>query len=232
MSRTLAVIPARAGSKRVPGKNTRIFAGKPLIQWTLEFAREYKGFDEVLVSTDCNQVADIAAQCDLPVPWMRPAELATDVAGTVDVVLHALEACAIQGRSFDRVALLQATTPLRRVERWDEARLLLDGGAPATVGICPVEHHPYWTYWIDAAGLMTPCFPDGIRLRSQDLPLAGALNGALYWCDVKALQETRSFAPEGVRAVRFDDPLESIDIDTEADWQFAEQALRDTGVLG
>lgn len=231
MTRTLAIVPARAGSKRVPGKNIRPFLGKPLIQWTLEFARMYQYFDEVLVSTDCEQVMQIAAACGVRVPWRRPAELATDQASTVDVVLHALNACGAQGRHFDRVAVLQATTPFRRSVRWDSARELLADGAPAVVGVSPVDHHPYWTYWLNQAGAMEPCFPDGVKLRSQDLPAAGAVNGALYWCTTDSLISTRSFTPKGVHAVRFDDPLESIDIDTEQDWALSEKMLQEAGVL-
>lgn len=231
MKQTLAVIPARAGSKRIPGKNTRLFMGKPLIQWTLEFACSYSNFTEILVSTDCEQVIQVAKACGIDVPWRRPVELATDQAGTVDVVLHALDACAAQGRCFDRVAVLQPTTPFRRAVRWDEARELLDAGAPAVVGVRPVESHPYWTYWLDDSGAMQPCFPEGVNLRSQDLPAAGVINGALYWCATDVLRATRSFVPHGVHAIRFDDSLESIDIDTEQDWISGELALRESEIF-
>jgi CMP-N-acetylneuraminic acid synthetase len=231
MKRTLAIIPARAGSKRIPGKNTRLFMGKPLIQWTMEFARSYSGFDEVVVSTDCDQVMQVAEACGLSVPWRRPAELATDHASTVDVVLHALGACDAQGAYFDRVAVLQATTPFRRSVRWDRAHELLNAGVPAAVGVCRVDHHPYWTYWLDESGKMEPCFPEGAKLRSQDLPAAGAINGALYWCTTDSLRATHGFTPEGVHAVCFDDPLESIDIDTERDWVLGERMLREARVL-
>lgn len=231
MKRTLAVVPARSGSKRIPGKNTRFFMGKPLIQWTLEFARSYSDFSEILVSTDCEQVVQIAETCGIDVPWRRPAELATDQAGTVDVVLHALDVCEEQGRYFDRVAVLQPTTPFRRSTRWDSARELLNVGVPAVVGVCPVENHPYWTYWLSEDGAMQPCFPDGVKLRSQDLPAAGTINGALYWCTTDILRATRSFVPNGVHAICFDEPLESIDIDTERDWVSGERMLREAGVL-
>lgn len=231
MKRTLAVIPARAGSKRIPGKNTRLFMGKPLIQWTIEFARSYGGFDEVLISTDCEQVMQVAEACGVNVPWRRPAELATDHASTVDVVLHALDACESQGQCFDHVAVLQATTPFRRSARWDKAHELLRAGVPAVVGVCPVDQHPYWTYWLDETGRMEPCFPEGVKLRSQDLPAAGTINGALYWCATDFLRSAHGFTPKGVHAVCFDDPLESIDIDTEHDWVLGEQMLRDAGVL-
>lgn len=227
MTRTLALIPARAGSKRVPGKNVRLFLGKPLIQWTLEFAQTYPGFDEVLVSTDCERVADVVRQCGVTLPWMRPAALATDQTGTLDVVMHALDACERQGRHFDRLALLQPTTPVRQFSRWDEAIRHLDDGAPAAIGVSPVEHHPYWTYWIGSDHSLQACFPGKTGLRSQVLPPAAAINGALYLIDVNTLRDQRSFVPEGVRAVVFDidNVIETIDIDTEADWVAAEQIV-------
>jgi N-acylneuraminate cytidylyltransferase len=225
MSKTLALIPARAGSKRIPGKNVRPLLGKPLIQWTIEFANRYAGFDAVLVSTDCERVAKLACDLGLAPPWLRSATLAGDYASMIDVVLHALDMCEQRGQVFDRLALLQATSPLRRAEHWDRARQYLDAGAPAAVGVCAVQHHPCWTYWLGENGEMRPCFPDMQGGRSQDLPPAAALNGALYLINVQTLREVRSFVPAGVRAVMMSDPLESIDIDTEADWLGAERSL-------
>lgn len=231
MSKTLAVIPARAGSKRVPGKNTRIFAGKPLVQWTLEFACAYQGFDEVLLSTDCKEAAFVASSCGKPVPWMRPPELAADDTGTVDVVLHALSEYQERGQCFDRVAVLQPTTPFRRVDRWHEAYRLLEAGVPAVVGVRAAEQHPYWTYWLNNGGQMSPCFPGKSIFRSQELPAAVTVNGALYWINVSTLRQARTFTPEGVHAVLLNSALESIDIDTEVDWAHAEQALLAAGAL-
>lgn len=230
MNKTLAIIPARAGSKRVPGKNTRIFAGKPLIQWTLEFALNYKGFDEVVISTDCVEVAKIASACGKSLPWMRPAELAGDEARTIDVALHALSEYAKEGLVFERIAILQPTTPFRKVSRWLEAERLLDKGALAVVGVNVAEQHPYWTYWVDSSGAMRPCFPEQSQFRSQELPHAATINGALYWLDVDVMKRSQSFTPDGVHAVFFEDAIETIDIDTEQDWISAEQAFLRLGL--
>lgn len=226
MSKTLALIPARAGSKRIPGKNYRLLLGKPLIQWTLEFAKSYHGFSDVLVSTDCEYVAEVASTCGLPPPWIRPVTLAGDHATTLDVVLHALDACEQRGQFFERLALLQPTSPIRCASRWDEAHGYLDAGAKAAVGVSAVEQHPYWTYWLKPDGEMNACFPGMPVARSQDLPTAAALNGALYLIDVKTLREARTFLPTGVRGVLMTDPLENIDIDNEADWQAAENKMQ------
>ncbi len=121
MPTTLAIVTARAGSKRLPNKNHRPFLGKPLVLWTIEFALNYKGFDLVLVSTDSIEVADLGRAAGAYVPWMRPPELASDTSTSVDVVMHAVDAMNAEGRLFDRVALLQPTSPVRDVTRWDAA---------------------------------------------------------------------------------------------------------------
>ncbi|WP_428504354.1 cytidylyltransferase domain-containing protein [Roseateles sp.] len=225
-ARTLALIPARAGSKRVVGKNHRVFAGKPLVQWSIDFARTYPGFDRVMVSTDSPEVAAIARACGLAVPWLRPPELASDTATTLDVALHALEQCAGEGEVFERIAILQPTCPVRYAARWDQACTQLDAlSCEAVVGVSAIEQHPYWTYFLDDKGAMSPCFPGKNQLRSQDLPRAAAINGALYLIRVDTLKALGSFTPPGTHGIVCTDACENIDIDTEADWFAAEQLI-------
>jgi CMP-N,N'-diacetyllegionaminic acid synthase len=222
MTRTLALVPARAGSKRVPHKNIRLFNGRPLVQWTLQFALAYPAFDRVLVSTDSVEVAAIAESLGLRVPWMRPAPLASDHATTIEVALHALDRLAIEGEEFDQVALLQPTCPVRLTQRWDEAFKVMDGGATATVGVSMVEDHPFWTFLLSNDLTMTPVFPDKVLTRSQDRPPVASVNGALYLSRCDSLRQWRSFIPPGSRAVVCTQPVERIDIDTETDWVQAE----------
>ena len=225
MAGTLAIIPARAGSKRLPNKNHRPFLGRPLVLWTLDFALAHPGFKMVLVSTDSPEVAAIARNAGANVPWMRPAALASDTASSIDVALHAVDAMASAGHSFGRVALLQPTTPLRRPERWAQADAMLDAGAPAALGVRPAPSHPYWTYIRGEEGTLSPCFPEGLSLRSQDLPMACVPNGSLYLCALDSLREQRSFTPVGTRGVVCNEPAEAIDIDTPEDWVEAERIL-------
>ena len=112
--KVLALIPARGGSKRVPGKNVRDLAGKPLIIWTLDAVRGVEGIVDVLVSTDDPGIAAVASSAGARVPWLRPAHLATDIAGSVDVALHALDWFEMQHGTVDALLLLQPTSPLRR----------------------------------------------------------------------------------------------------------------------
>lgn len=225
MTRTLAIVPARAGSKRVPHKNRREFLGRPLILWTVDFALSIAAFDRVVVSTDSPELAELARAGGASVPWLRQAALASDTAPSVDVVFDVIERLEGEGEHFDRVALLQPTSPVRLTERWDEAQRLMDKGASAVVGVRPAADHPYWTYFLSTDAALEPCHPDKSCFRSQDLPLAYVPNGSLYLIGADILTATRGFTPKGSRAVVCSEPVESIDIDTEQDWREAERLV-------
>lgn len=226
MGGTLAIIPARAGSKRLPNKNHRSFLGKPLILWTVDFALKYEGFDLVMVTTDSPEIKKLTQDAGAYVPWLRPPELATDTANSVDVVLHAIEKIySDESLIFDRVALLQPTTPIRLDDRWRVATEYLNEGSPAAVGVREVTSHPYWTFFIGERGGLTPCFSEGLTMRSQDLPPVCEPNGALYLIDVNELRIHRSFTPPGTRGVLCEQQVESIDIDTAEDWSDAERLI-------
>ena len=225
MSRVLAIIPARGGSKRLPGKNVWDFLGRPLIGWSVAFARSLRQFAEVIVSTDSPSIADVARAAGASVPWLRPPELASDTAATVDVVLHAIRELRKSGESFDMIAVLQPTTPFRRIERWTEALAAVAGGAPAALGVREMSADLFWSYRREESGRMTPLFPDQIARRSQDLPVACVPNGSLYLARVDQVEQYRSLAPPGVFGVLCDEAFESIDIDDAADWEEAERLL-------
>lgn len=225
MPTTLAIVTARAGSKRLPNKNYRLFLGKPLVMWSLEFALDYRGFDLVLVSTDSTEVAELGRTAGAYVPWMRPSNLASDTSTSVDVVMHAVDAMNAEGRIFDRVALLQPTSPVRDAKRWDEASKSLDQGAAAALGVSQAVTHPYWTYLMGMDNKLSPFCSAGMTMRSQDLPLACVPNGSLYLCDVDNFRQHRTLTPPGTCGVLCSDPIESIDIDTDEDWQLAERLV-------
>jgi CMP-N,N'-diacetyllegionaminic acid synthase len=223
-SKTLAIIPARGGSKRLPGKNVRPFLGRPLIHWTIEFARSVKQFDAVVVSTDSDEIAACCDAAGLFVGERRAADLATDTATSVDVALDALQKAEGAGQQFDYVALLQPTTPLRDVGRWNQAFALMEHPATdAVIGVSPVTDHPFHVFTPDAELGLTPwCDMSARSLRAQDLPRAVVVNGALYVVRSAVLKATRTFFPPATKMVMCDAPLELIDIDTEADWVAAE----------
>jgi CMP-N,N'-diacetyllegionaminic acid synthase len=144
--KVLALIPARGGSKGLPGKNTRPMCGKPLIAWSIEKAKLSKYLDMVLVTTDCQEIAGIAKQYGAHVPFLRPDELATDKSSTYDAILHALKYLRVEeGQTFDYVVLLEPTSPLREDDDIDRMLEQLSGMSAkfdSIISIGEVDEHP------------------------------------------------------------------------------------------
>ncbi len=212
VTEVLAVIPARGGSKGVPGKNLRELGGKELIRWTIEAAIATTGIDRTLVTTDDETIARVARGAGAEV-IDRPAELATDDAPTIDAVLHAI--AGLPDESI--VILLQPTTPLRTAADIDGAlAMFAAGGGDTLVSVCAVEHPPHLSFVIED-GHLEPLFGrPAFDLRRQDLPEAVRPNGAIYISRAGALREHQTFY--GARILAFEMPPErSVDIDAELD---------------
>lgn len=221
----LAVIPARGGSKRLPGKNIRTLGGQPLISWSIAAARALDAVCDTLVTTDDVQIAEIASGAGALVPWLRPAELATDTAGSVDVCLHALDWYEREHGQVDGLLLLQPTTPYRRRSTLLRGiQLYRDEGRPV-VGIAPASVHPMWCMRVDGLHMQPYVNGDGLSRRSQDLPPAYVVCGAFYLIAPKDLRQRASFCPPDAVPLVIDAPLECIDIDTAMDWRLAESSL-------
>ena len=225
-SRILAVIPARGGSKRLPDKNILPLCGKPLIAHTID-AGHHPCIDRLVVSTDSQQIAEIATQYGCPPPFMRPAELSGDTASSVDVVLHVLDELHTQGETYDIVVLLQPTSPLRIAAMVGEAiGYYHEKQARAVVSVCPVDHPPQWANTLPANRAMDNFLRPEIKgIRSQDLPEQYRLNGALFIADVPLLQQTRTFIPERDCYAFPMDRNASVDIDNAADFRIAEALM-------
>ncbi len=227
--RLLAVVPARGGSQRLPRKNVLPLAGKPLIGWTIEAALACGLFEEVLVSTDDPEIAAVAKAFGASVPWLRPAALATDTASSADVLRHALEEHERGHGAINAVVLLQPTSPFRTAAsiRAAVAQYLAQTDRRPLVSVGPAAIHPAWCFRLEGAA-MTPFVGwDLLGQRSQDLPPAFALNGAIYIIPAAAVRNGLPILAPGVQAFLMEDAEESHDIDTEADWRSAEQiALR------
>lgn len=224
--RILAVVPARGGSKRLPGKNIRALGGKPLIVWSIDVAAGVPGICAVMVSTDDPAIADVCRQAGALVPWLRPAALATDTAGSVDVALHALDWYEAAHGAVDALLLLQPTSPFREratVQRGIAA--FVASGAPV-VGVSPCSEHPLWTFRLDDNARLTP-FVTGaaVTTRGQDLPPAYVLNGGFYLCSPAHLRASRSFLGPATVPLVVESPREALDIDTAWDWALAEASL-------
>jgi CMP-N-acetylneuraminic acid synthetase len=230
---SLAIIPARAGSKRLPGKNIRPFLGMPLIQWTIAFAQRAQCFSRIVVSTDSDEIAQCAQDAGLVVPERRPELLAGDTATSVDVALHALAQAELAAdASFDLVALLQPTSPLRDLRRWTAAFCLLETGkCEAVVGVSPAGVNQAHVIAMDSEGVLSPwTSPRSPRTRPHEIGPIVAVNGSLYLISANTLRRERTFFPRGARAVICDQAWEAIDIDTEADWIAAEALARNHGI--
>lgn len=177
MAETVAIIPARAGSKGVPGKNKRLVAERPLIAFTFEAARDSRALDRVIVTTDDNEIAELARRAGFEVVE-RPAVLARDESPVIDAVLHALETLGIAGPRA--VVLLQPTSPLRTGADIDAAvRLFDESGLPVCSVVRVEDAHPARMYRIEH-GRMVPQLPELADRRRQDLPALYLRNGAIY----------------------------------------------------
>ncbi len=227
-NKVLALIPARGGSKGVPGKNILSIGGKPLIQWTIDAARKSRFIDRLILSSDDPQTMAIAAAGGCEVPFQRDASLAGDAASSVDVVVDALE--RVPG--YDIVVLLQPTSPLRSTADIDGALERLDSsGASACVTVRAAEDHPYWTFYADEHGYLAHyAEPAAVPTRRQDLPMAWCLNGAVYVAKIDEFLEFRSFLT--AQTVCYPMPSErSLDIDTPIDVERLISTIQNAGRL-
>lgn len=218
----LLLIPARGGSKGIPGKNIVPLGGKPLIAWTIGPALQCD-MGRVLVSTDDGEIATVAGNAGAEVPFLRPAELATDEAGSFEVAEHALKWVETSSNELpELLVLLQPTSPFRTAEDIVSAvKLVETSGAPAAVGVCEANPHPWMTRKIMPDGSLDHfvAFPSHIK-RRQDFPPAYAINGAMYVIRSSVLLEKKTFQPEGTLA--FIMPRgRSIDIDSPEDLEIA-----------
>lgn len=227
MARTLAIIPARSGSKRLPGKNLALLNGVPLITRTVRFAVACGLFDRILVSSDDPQIVKTAVDAGATAYGLRPAALASDTAGTTDVLIHELNMAEKADGPFDQVALLQPTTPFRRRERWDEAMKMMDAdsGIPSVIGVSPATELPWHMFVLGADNRLKPIFSDMLTQRSQDLPPAAVVNGSLYLVQSAVMRQTGRLFHDSSRGVICDTPEEQIDIDTALDFAHAEALL-------
>lgn len=221
--KTLALIPARGGSKGIPRKNINIIAGKPLIAWTIEAALASTLLDGVVVSTDNAEIAEVALRYGAQVPFLRPAELARDETPGVEPVLHALQ----QLPEYDAVLLLQPTSPLRSSADIDACLALArDRQAVSVVSVSEPDAHPDWMYRMTATQQLEKLLASQSHTRRQDLPTVLTLNGALYFANADWLRRSRTLLAEETLAYVM--PADrSVDIDTPLDWKFAELLLNE-----
>lgn len=222
--RTLVIVPARSGSKRIVAKNAKPLLGKPLLLWTLDFAMGLPGVDHIALSVDTPELAELGQSRGVPVERLRPASLASDTASSVDVALEELDFQVSRGRRFDQLLLLQPTSPFRSNNLWRRASELKESvKACAVVGVSPSPVYPEHLYRLSSTQSMSPVLKSAPTFsRTQDLEPSFVINGSLYLIDVEVLRQSRSFLPGGTCGVLSDTPHLDIDLDTPDDWAYAE----------
>lgn len=221
--KVLAIIPARAGSKRVVNKNIRDLGGIPLIGWTLKDLYKSKYIDHAYVSTDSPLIQEVARNYNVDCDPLRPDEFATDNASSADVVLDIINNVKTD---FDIILLLQPTSPFRTIEDIDKAlEYFIEKSANSVTSVCETECHPSWTSSLPDDHSMEMLIKNIQRKRSQDLNVSYRLNGAIYIISVKAFREAKAFFADSLAFAYIMSRKDSIDIDTEEDLLFAKCLL-------
>ncbi len=218
----LVIIPARGGSKGIPHKNIKPLAGKPLIHYTIDVARQIVAKEDICVSTDDPEIILCVEDYGLKVPFVRPSELATDTAGTYEVLLHALNYYEQQGKSYDVVILLQNTSPFRTPEQVKEALTLYNSNLDMVVSVKECSANPYYCVFEENEyGYLNICKGDGSITRRQDAPKVYEYNGAIYVINPQSLKEMPLYKfTKRIKYVM--DEKSSLDLDTMNDWHMAE----------
>ncbi len=221
----IAIIPARGGSKGLPGKNIRPLNGKPLIAYAVEAALKAKHIDRVIVSTDDEQIAKVAVQYGAELPFMRPAELATDTAMAVDNYIYTIGRLEKEsGKPIDAFVVLQPTSPLRIAEDIDNAvELFQSKDADSVVSYCKEDHPITWHKYLDEEGRFVNLFEVTLKNR-QDLRVSYYPNGAVYVFKTSIIRERKYFTDKSYAYVM--PKSRSVDVDTIDDFEYAEFLLR------
>ena len=221
--RILAVVPARCGSKRLPNKNIMELDGKPLIQWTLESVEGIVEVCDTLISTDCPEIAELSSSLGGWAPWLRPSELATDEASTVDVALHALNWYEEKHGDVTGVMILQPTSPFRRKSTIVQGiRTFKDFNYKPVIGVSESESHPQWCLKQEGEFLIPFISPDKVANSSQDLTPSFSPNGTFFLMSPQYLRGEKSLGHIKSIPLYVPSKKEAIDIDTESDFLLAQ----------
>lgn len=223
-----AFIPARGGSKGIPKKNIKEFAGRPLMAFTIAAARRSSYIDNVVVTTDSEEIAKVALRYGAEVPFLRPAELAQDNSKTIDAIVHARNSMEALGRPCDVAVLLQPTSPLRRASEIDRAiETFFDHGCMGLASVCEAHEKPVLLRRLDASGVLHPLLPVLSTVRRQDMPEYWRVDGAIYINKSSDLTLATSFNDNPIGFVMPE--MRSSDIDTFDDFELAEQLVCELG---
>jgi pseudaminic acid cytidylyltransferase len=222
-NKVVAIIPARGGSKRIPNKNIKLFAGQPIISYSIRVARETGLFDRVIVSTDSLEISTIAIEYGAEVPFLRPAELANDFAGTAEVVCHAVEWLAKEGMQPKFICCIYATAPFIQASYLKQGYdKLLSSDATSVFSVTTYPYPIYRSLKVTEDDRIKMMWPEYANIRSQDLTEAYHDAGQFYWANTeKFMKEKALFAKDSLPVIL---PRYLVqDIDTLEDWETAEK---------
>lgn len=218
----VAIIPARGGSKRISKKNIKIFAGQPIIAYSINAAKEANLFDRIILSTDSEEIAEIGKSYGAEVPFIRPPELADDFTGTTEVLIHALNWLKGHDKFYDYFCCIYATAPFLKNEYLIKGfDILHENNATTTFSVTSFSYPIFRALKIDANNRVKMFWPEHLHSRSNDLPDAYHDAGQFYWCDTeKFLKEEAVFSSDSVPIILPHYLVQ--DIDTPEDWKAAE----------
>jgi CMP-N,N'-diacetyllegionaminic acid synthase len=221
---TLFLIPARAGSQGIPGKNYKPLGGKPLIQYSLEVARCLTGDENICVSTNDQNVIEVVESLGYKTPFVRPEELATGEAGSYEVMLHALDFYKSQGREFQKLVLLQPTSPFRTAKQILDTLDLYSDDLDMVVSVKETKSNPYFLLMEENAEGWLQKLKASDVTRRQDAPVVYELNGAIYTINTTSLNKGWINSFKKVKKFVMDE-VSSWDLDSNLDWIIAESLL-------
>ena len=222
----VAIITARGGSKRIPRKNIKDFCGKPIIAYSIEAALASGLFDEVMVSTDDKEIADVARTYGASVPFMRSEATSGDYATSGDVLTEVLSEYRVRGCDFDVLACIYPTAPFMTAEELrNAARFLENPETNAVVAVTDFDFPPQRAFLLEDDGSLAWERPENALVRSQDLPKTAHDCGRFYFARTDAWKSTHSFVMPCCKGFRID-PALAQDIDTLGDWEMAETKYR------
>lgn len=226
MKRFLAIIPARSGSKGLKDKNIKNLNGKPLIAHTIEAANQSGVFNDIVVSTDSEEYANISIDHGATVPFLRPAEMASDSSSSIDTIIYTINQLKKGNISYDYFVLLQPTSPLRDAKDIKNAiNLLFERKALSLVSVCKTEHSPLIMNTLNKSLAMDNFLSNEFNKRRQELPEYYRVNGAIYLSEVKHFLQCKNFYNKGSFAYVMDQK-NSIDIDSEIDFELAKILMK------
>lgn len=224
--RILYLIPARKGSKGLPGKNTKLLGDKPLIEYSIDFAlNNVKNDDTLCISTNDEAVIAIAESKGITIPFIRPEELANDNASSYDVIIHAINQYEKLNQTFDAVLLLQPTSPFRIQDDFTNLIKEYSVDTDMVVSVKLAKENPYFTLFEENSEGFLNKSKIGNYERRQDCPEVYAFNGSMYLINIESIKKSRIAELKNIKKIIMPEER-SVDIDTLADWTLAEFYLK------